>query len=123
MKYTVWCSDGYENDGWRNGEPDKEFDSVWETKEDANKRAKYLFYWKSPWGLKAEEMHEMEWESGGRGNRGDLWERTACPADSSRWTVAVVPSKVFLYLDNATKKRHDHDDGRCTSGSGYSLSF
>jgi hypothetical protein len=122
MKYTVWCSDGYDNDGWHsyNGEPDKEFDSVWETKEDANKRAEYLFYWKSPWGLEAEEMHEKEWESWGRG---DLWGRTVCPADSSRWTVAVVPSKAFLYLDNATKKRHDHDDGRCTSGSGHSLSF
>ena len=58
--YTVWCSDGYGNDGWHSyeGPPDKEFDSTYKTKEDANERARYLFYWKNPWGQQAEEIME-----------------------------------------------------------------
>ncbi len=84
----------------------REFDSVWATKEEANARAKYLFFWKSPWGLEAEEIDSEEWnESITNGLKG--W--TVCPADSSRWTVGIVPSVAYPYLENSTTERHNHD--------------
>ena len=112
LKYTVWCSDGYDNDGWHSyeGEPIKEFDSVWNSKKDANDRAEYLFYWKNPWGTQPEEVmgnyiieDEPEYVDG-------LVTRTVAPDDSSRWTVGVVPSVAYRHIPNATHDRHNLDD-------------
>lgn len=32
-------------------EPDQLFDSIWNTKKEADDRAEYLFFWKNPWGM------------------------------------------------------------------------
>jgi hypothetical protein len=119
--YTVWCSDGYGNDGWHsyNSPPNKEFDSTWKTKADANARARYLFYWKNVWGLSPNELAE----SGEGGpveetatNQHGLVEFSVEPPDSSHWTVSVVPDEVFPHLDNACMIRHSYDDERDPKG-------
>ena len=58
--FTVWCSDGYGNDGWHSyeGAPAKEFDTTYATKKEANDRARYLFQWNNPWGYDADEFNE-----------------------------------------------------------------
>ena len=115
LKYTVWCSDGYDADGWHSyeGAPTKEFDSVWITKKEANDRAEYLFFWKNPWGHKPEELigdytGEIvpEYVDG-------LVSRSVAPPDSTRWTTGVVPANAFSHLPNSTTDRHnfDNDEG------------
>eukprot|EP00536_Pseudo-nitzschia_multiseries_P000780 jgi/Psemu1/300312/fgenesh1_kg.9_\ len=109
LKFTVWCSDGYDYDGWHSyeGEPTKEFDSVWKTKEEANLRSEYLFFWKNPWGWKPEET-ELHWEIEQEVVDG-LKRYTVAPPDSSRWTVGVVPTAAFIHLPNASTDRHTYD--------------
>ena len=111
--WTVWCSDGYGNDGWHSyeGPPTKHFDSTFATREDANARAKYLFYWKNSYGFSVEEMRCQE--VGKRESGEGLVEYTVHPDDSTTWTVAVVPDSAFPYLENTTMRRHcfDRDAG------------
>ena len=132
LKYTVWCSDGYDRDGWHSygGPPSKEFDTSWPTKQEANERAEYLFFWKNVWGLDPDEISDdythsdvgvLPTENDGM----NKW--TVCPADSSRWTVGVVPTQAYLHLENASQRRHCNDDEREPRGySGrydYGLAF
>ena len=115
--YTVWCSDGYGNDGWHHyeGPPDKEFDTTYATIEDANARARYLFYWKNPWGLPPEDIDAEEEIS--ESIRHGLNTFKSHPPDSSIWTVAVVPDVAYAHMEGATSSRHNFDDGNCdTSG-------
>ncbi|EJK73837.1 hypothetical protein THAOC_04519, partial [Thalassiosira oceanica] len=109
--WTVWCSDGYGNDGWHSyeGPPTKHFDSTFATKEDANARARYLFYWKNSYGFRVEEMYNHCQEDDKRVTGEGLVEYTVHPDDSTIWTVAVVPDSAFPYLDNTTMERHYHD--------------
>ena len=112
--YTVWCSDGYGNDGWHSyeGPPDKEFDSTYKTKDDANERARYLFYWKNPWGQTAQEILEGGYcggEDHHKSMKNGLVTYEDTPDDSTTWTVAVVPDAAFAYLENARNRRHSHD--------------
>jgi hypothetical protein len=107
MKFTVWCSDSY---GFHrcNEESPKEFDSAWTTKEEANCRAEYLFYWKNAWGHRPESLNDNnEVESK---NTGDLKGWAIRPDGGSQWTVCVVPSDAFRYLSNVCKERHNLDD-------------
>jgi hypothetical protein len=112
LKYTVWCSDGYDADGWHSyeGSPTKEFDSVWITKKEANDRAEYLFFWKNPWGHEPEELEGdytgeivPEYVDG-------LVSRSVAPPSSTRWTTGVVPANAFSHLPNSTTDRHNFDD-------------
>jgi hypothetical protein len=51
---------------------------------------------------------------------------TVAPADSTRWTVGVVPASVYQHLENASLDRHNHDDEpspRSDQGSRYALAF
>jgi hypothetical protein len=110
LGYTVWCSDGYDRDGWHSwaGEPDKEFDSSWKTKEEANKRAEYLFFWRNPWGVEPNQVNDENGSPSSKVNDG-MHKWTVRPTDSSRWTVGVVPSAAFAHLEKATLRRHHHD--------------
>ena len=144
--FTVWCSDGYGNDGWHSyeGAPDKEFDTTYATKKEANDRARYLFQWKNPWGLGAEEFDDSlicsdkstktglaickEFRHYGHevtnmSHLDGMVTYTVTPADSTTWTVSVVPDAAFAYLDNATKTRHYHDREATTGSYGYSGPF
>jgi hypothetical protein len=59
FKYTVWTSSGYDHDGYHSyeGAPQKEFNSSYNTLEEANQRVKYVFWFENPWGLDKNEMH------------------------------------------------------------------
>ncbi len=146
--FTVWCSDGYGNDGWHSyeGAPAKEFDTTYATKEEANDRARFLFQWKNPWGLGAEEFEDLicsekstktglsipkqfrnyESEVTNTSTKDGMITYAVTPADSTTWTVSVVPDAAFAYLDNATRTRHYHDrevDYKARAGNfGYSFS-
>lgn len=108
--FTVWCSDGYDYDGWHSyeGPPDKLFDTTYKTKSDANERARYLFYAKNPWGhpphdiMEREEVHES--------SKDGLVTYRVSPVDSSTWTVSIVPDAAFAYMENAKQDRHWHDN-------------
>ena len=108
--FTVWCSDGYGNDGWHSyeGPPTKEFDATFKTKEEANNRARYLFHWKNPWGLGAEEIAENSGEIH-KSVKNELVTYEVTPDDSSTWTVGVVPDAAYSHLDNASSRRHGYD--------------
>eukprot|EP00957_Ditylum_brightwellii_P177258 13503333-Ditylum_brightwellii.AAC.1 len=110
--YTVWSSDGYGNDGWHryNGPPDKEFNSTYATIEDANARARYLFYWKNPWGQGADELMEEGQGVNESVDKNGLKTYDVTPDDSTTWTFGVVPNIAFVYLENATIRRNN-DDG------------
>jgi len=117
LKYTVWCSDGYDNDRWHSyeGPPSREFDSVWKSKKEANDRAEYLFFWKNPWGTAPNQVSD----DGGDPEPSDVdglnsW--TVSPDDTSRWSVGAVPADAFAHLPNAQKHRHNHDDGQEPQG-------
>ena len=98
--YVVWKSFGYDDDGWHTyqGSPEKEFDSSYATKKEANERVEYLFYVKNEWGLGADEILEMmEEEDIDRDVGPDgLLHLEVCPPDSDRWTVKAVPRAIFL---------------------------
>ena len=114
LKFTVWCSDGYDYDGWHSyeGEPMKEFDSSWVTKKEANERAEFLFFWKNPWGMAPNQVSdEYQGEPEPIVNDG-MKKWSVSPDDSSRWTVGVVPAAAYLHLENASNNRHNYDDER-----------
>lgn len=118
--FTVWSSDGYGNDGWHSyeGPPDKEFDSTFATKKDANARARYMFHWKNPWGHEPEII--MEEEEVEESMNDGLVTYVVSPPDSSTWTVSVVPDAAFSYMENSTHKSHGYDTEYPTAGDyGY----
>ena len=92
QQFTVWTSCGsYE------GPPDKEFNSSYATLEQANKRAEYVFFYKNPWGLTNDEEipHPETDEVTDQGFR-----YLECHSDDSQsWTVSVVPSIAFEYIN------------------------
>ena len=98
LKYTIWTSCGYEYDGFHSyeGEPDKEFNSSYSTLKEANERVEYVFYFDNPWGLEREEMFA---DSNFIDKKGTRF-MSCSPDDSETWTVAVVPSIAFDYLND-----------------------
>mmetsp|Transcript_21529 Transcript_21529/g.46808 ORF Transcript_21529/g.46808 Transcript_21529/m.46808 type:complete len:856 (+) Transcript_21529:40-2607(+) len=119
--FTVWSSDGYGNDGWHSyeGAPDKEFDSTFSTKNEANERARYLFHWQSPWGMEPERI--MEEEEVEKSMKDGLVTYEVTPPDSSTWTVGVVPDAAFEYMENA--RGHDVDHRYTAGDFGYGSCF
>ena len=93
LSFTVWTSHG-EEDAY--SQPEKEFDSSFNTLEQANERAEYVYYYDNPWGLDRDHEY-LDPES-------DYTKEDGCrflecsPDDSGTWTVAVVPSSVFEYI-------------------------
>jgi hypothetical protein len=119
LKYTVWCSDGYDNDGWHSyqGEPMKEFDTIWATKKEANDRAEFLFFWKNPWGISPNQVIDCNSDGDLSPESDDgMDEWSEAPPDSTRWTVGVVPAASYRHCHNASQNRHDYDDGREPKG-------
>ncbi|KAJ1557511.1 hypothetical protein HK405_015845 [Cladochytrium tenue] len=107
LAYVVWSSNGYDSDKFHgyNEPPEKEFDSTYASKEDANARATFLFYQKNIWGLSPQEMLDEDVDE--RTNDGcDYYE--VRPEDSERWKVGVVPKAAFAFL-NIRKRHHDDD--------------
>eukprot|EP00934_Nitzschia_sp_Nitz4_P000859 Nitzschia sp. Nitz4//scaffold184_size43902//16498//18555//NITZ4_007281-RA/size43902-processed-gene-0.4-mRNA-1//1//CDS//3329539648//859//frame0 len=109
--FTVYCSSGYDNDGWHSyeGEPTKYFDTTWKTKKEANDRARYLFFWKNSYGVGPDEVEGNEGVVEEHKSAEGMVSFTVRPADSERWTVAVCPDQAYKYLDHASTSRHNHD--------------
>jgi len=119
-KYVVWCSDGYGNDRWHshNPPPDQHFDTCWKTAKEANDRARYLFFWKNSYGVDPDEVSD---DNGlpKPDFRDGLVTYSVEPADSTRWTVGVVPAAAFRHLPEATTERHTFDREHVTYHSNY----
>lgn len=113
-KFVVWCSDG---DAYQ-GPPMQNFDTSWKTAKEANDRARYLFFWKNPWGIDPREVSDDNGFPKAT-HRDGLSTYTVEPADSSCWTVGVVPTVAFHHLPEASDIRHAFDDERDTEYSGY----
>lgn len=98
LKYVVWQSCGYGDDGWHSfgGPPEKTFNSSYATLKEANERVEYAFYYQNPWGLQGDELPHAETDKvSDQGFR--FLECT--PDDSECWTVSVVPSTAFDYIN------------------------
>ena len=106
--YTVSCAEGYHNTRFHtgNGPPVNEFDTTWSKVEDANARARYLFFWKNCWGMDPQELDNEEIEVT---ERDGLKTYHAEPDDSGYWTVSVTPDVAFRHLPHSTLNRHNHD--------------
>ena len=97
--YTVWSSCGYRPDGWHSydGPPSKKFDSSWPTIDEANKRARTLFFYKNTWGLGADEMIQQEVTVRRVQGTGGI-KLQVMPDDSEEWIVSVCPDSHFATL-------------------------
>ena len=124
-EYVVWCSDGYGNDGWHshNDAPDQHFDTCWKTAKEANDRARYLFFWKNSYGIDPDELSDDDGDPEPKFREG-LVTYSVEPADSTRWTVGVVPAAAFRHLPEATTERHNFDDeGVPRQYMGYGIAY
>ena len=92
LQFTVWTSSG---DDYFEGPPSKQFNSSFATLEDANKRVEFVFLFQNPWGFDLDEMHT---DVDSINNKG-LRRMEVEPDDCERWTVSVIPSQVFEYLN------------------------
>ena len=107
--YTVWCSHGLSANQRRGfkSEAKKKFDSTWMTKEDANARARYLFFWCNCWGIDPEEIEDACCKES---EREGLKSFGVEPPECGFWRVSVVPDVAFLHLQGATLDRHTYTD-------------
>jgi Domain of unknown function (DUF5710) len=97
LAYTIWTSMGFDpcNRYAYNGAPAKEFNSSFATLEQANQRAEYVFYYDNPWGLSFTEMSADSDIVSSHGFRCLSWQ----PDDDRRWTVSVITSEGFSYIN------------------------
>jgi hypothetical protein len=101
LEYIVWCSENFL------GTHPKYFDSRWKTSNEANDRARYLFYWKNPWHKHPEEMSSHNGPESIEG----LVAYECTPEDTyDCWRVGVVPANAYLLLPEASRRRHSHDE-------------
>jgi chorismate mutase len=99
--FTVWSSCGYGNDGLHShtARPEMQFDSTYPSRNEAEKRARYLFFKKIPYGLGYQDMsdehgyNKFSW-SLMEGHSRTFGLRVA-PPDSEVWTVGVLSAKAF----------------------------
>lgn len=110
LAFIVRHSEGYEPDGWHSymGPAEKRFDTSFASKEQANKRAMYLFYKKNTWGLGVDEMMENDIETSYAGGMVHL---TCSPPDSGFWTVDVVPKDMCKRFANGKEQWYDDEPG------------
>jgi hypothetical protein len=81
--------------------PKKQFDSTYTSFEDANERAKFLFYWGNPLKLEPSQLiaHSEYFIESSRKQCNWFFCRFRC--NQASWKVAVVPFDVFEWLDHA----------------------
>jgi hypothetical protein len=79
------------------GSPEKEFNSSYNTIEEANERAEYVFYHENPWGLEEDEFPYVETDF--VSSKSGFRRLQCCPDDSERWTVSIMPSSAFDYIN------------------------
>lgn len=94
-KYVVWSSDKVK---YINMETTQQFDSSWKTIQEANDRARYLFFWENAEGAEPNELG-----SGGDDGTINKSLRVGLVTYTIKgyrhiWTVGVVPTAAFLHL-------------------------
>ena len=122
--FTIWRAHGFVDDGWHPGNPpiEKEFDTSYPTADEANARARFVFYRENPWGLSVAEIQDSgpAWVPGpgvSEKKKRGLSTLHCAPEASGEWTVGVVPDAAFEHLDNAAgdgvhnRGRDSHSDG------------
>ena len=103
LKYVVWSSNGYLPYSYSyECEPEKEFDSTFDSIEDANARVGYVFYHQSPWGPKDEMVSRGEIKRKIQKSNGCVTLTSYSEDDNGVWTVAAVTKEVFEYLEHET---------------------
>mmetsp|Transcript_14255 Transcript_14255/g.24443 ORF Transcript_14255/g.24443 Transcript_14255/m.24443 type:complete len:322 (+) Transcript_14255:279-1244(+) len=109
LKYVVYSSDAYESDGFHgsDGPPDIKFHGSFETKEDANLRAQYVFYFKNVWGLDPNEMaaNEIHVHMSSEG----LLTFSTAPPDSSVFTVSAVTCENYRNMNSSSSEDSEDD--------------
>jgi hypothetical protein len=106
--FTVWCSISSDT---TSGSPEKLFDTTYKKMTDANDRARYLFYWKNPWGMSPQKMLEVvhiKSDTSSNATNASTFHCVNSNADET-WIVSVVNDATFLYLDSARHYRHNLD--------------
>ena len=99
LKYVIWTSCGYDNDDGGHsydGPLRKTFNSSYNSLDEAYERAEYVFFYGSPWGIDdEEEMPDAETYEESHGL--PYFEYRA--EDKERWTVSVIPSPAFPFIN------------------------
>ena len=131
--YTVWCSyDGptisrtttsitsscssnsSPEVGSNSKTPKQEFDTTWDTFDDAQARARYLYHWKNCWRSSShqseEDVYRVRWDQRSEepdqpkyGQPFGTWPQRSC------WRVGLVTNQEFAHLPHATRRRHTFD--------------
>mgnify|MGYP005840664797 CR=1 FL=1 len=105
--FTVWCSISSD---LASSSSEKLFDSTYKKMTDANDRARYLFYWKNPWGMTPQKMSEVVHIKSDTSSNTTTASTFHCVnPNAETWIVSVVNDATFLYLDNARHCRHNLD--------------
>lgn len=115
LKYVVWSSCGYPNDGWHsyNPPPKKIFDSSFDNVQEANERVRYLFIKENPYEYSRRDMEEKCGDIGEKIDKENgCLSMSICPDDSELWTVAVVPKEVF---ERYTTEEESYYEGELSS--------
>jgi len=97
--YAVWSSVtsyGWLGKVYYQSNAPKTFDTVWATKDEANDRARFLFFWKNCYGISADDLDAPTVDVIEGLKKYSLRQK-----DSNRkWTAGVVPAIAFKHLDN-----------------------
>jgi hypothetical protein len=123
--YTVWCSYGNERPS-RYGSwapPAKLFDTTYERQNEANDRAKYLFYWENPLKLEPNQFRVRCDALGEKVMKNCKSYECKLKGAPETWKVGVVPSEVFQWLDYAETHRHEFDEPFDTQSSIFGSSI
>lgn len=112
LKYVVWSSVVGDYD---EGEPEKEFDSSWNTIAEANQRANYVFFHDNEWGFSKSEMKKLPHHEAFDEKTGFV-KYDVHPEDSDEYTVTVVEKEVFEYFLREQKEANsDYGNGGIVS--------
>jgi hypothetical protein len=104
--YTVWCSIATADVQF----PPKNFDTTYRHLNDANSRARFMFYWRNPWHLSPNKMSESVLiQSDNSAMSGCASTFHCVHPNGDKWIVSVVNDSTFKYLDDASLQRHDLD--------------
>eukprot|EP01040_Poterioochromonas_malhamensis_P009203 gene9203-9989_t len=112
LKFVVWSSAVGDYD---EGEPEKEFDSSWNTIAEANQRANYVFFHANEWGFSKSEMKKLPYHETFDEKTGFV-KYYVHPDDSDEYTVTVVEKEVFEYFLREQKEAEsDYGSGGVVS--------
>lgn len=109
-KYVVMLTAGYPSDRFHSPcDTSPEFDSSFNSKEKANLRAEYKFYFKNYWGLGIEEL--IEGSEIVKSENGGLKTFKVFGGDGEIVTVGAVDKGVYTYQTQSVNETQEFRDG------------